>query len=85
MGVVGGQNFGRKHGIDTGSDISVGKSGHGLEARTGPTIDAGSDVSNGEGQWAWFVARTGPTIDTGSDVSNGEGQWAWFGARTGLR
>ena len=32
VGVVGGQNFSWKHGIDTGSDVSVGRSGRGLEA-----------------------------------------------------
>ena len=35
MGEVGGQNFSRKHGIDTGSDVSIERSGCGLEARMG--------------------------------------------------
>ena len=37
----------------------------------GPTIDTGSDVSNGEEQWAWSGGQNRPTLGTGSDVSNG--------------
>ena len=58
MGVVWDQNG---PAIGVGSDVSIERSGRGLEwsgGLKGPTIGTGSDVSN-EGKWAWFGARTG--------------------------
>ena len=36
-----------------------------------PTLDTGSDISNGEEQWALYGGQKRPTLGTGSDVSKG--------------